>query len=452
MRTLLAALLLGSLIGGCGRVLGLDDFTFGDADGGTDAATLDGGEDGGESDAGGAEDSGEEDATEPVDDVGTDASDVDAFVPFDPAFDRPTLGLGLAHTCAILGEGEVYCWGEQGQGRLGNGEETSALRDPVRARVDAPAVALDASGQITCALTNAREVWCWGIDPIGAGSTLLAGSRSPIPVHVPSLDGAETLAVGSTSEGAYVCVLYPDGAASCAGEPSFGRTGTSASDPHPALPIMPVAGARRIDALRTHTCASGDSAVCWGADDVGQLARGSAGSSPDPEVTVVLSGALSVGERFTCAIEEDERIRCVGENGGGQFGAGPAVPFEPSVTPVETAFAPGVGAVALSLGRFHGCALRRDQHVICWGAATDTGAMPFDGRHGQTGIGDRETPGTVEGLPDEPFDEVVAGWRHTCARQGDDIWCWGYNASRQLAGPSFSPTSSGAAVPVPPPV
>ena len=191
MRTLLAACVLGSLIGGCGRVLGLDDFSFGDADGGPDAATA---PDAGESDAGDAGDSGEEDATEPVDDVGTDASDVDAFVPFDPAFDRPTLGLGLSHTCAILGEGEVYCWGEQGQGRLGNGEETSALREPVRARVDAPVVALDASGQITCALTNAREVWCWGIDPIGAGSTLLAGSRSAMPVHSPPIPPPTTSA------------------------------------------------------------------------------------------------------------------------------------------------------------------------------------------------------------------------------------------------------------------
>ena len=74
---------------------------------------------------------------------------------------------GYFFTCALLEEGEVYCWGLPDRGTLGYGneerigdDETAASAGPVS--VGGPAEALFAGDDATCAVLRSGPLSCWG--------------------------------------------------------------------------------------------------------------------------------------------------------------------------------------------------------------------------------------------------------------------------------------------------
>lgn len=95
---------------------------------------------------------------------------------------------------------------------------------------------------------------------------------------------------------------------------------------------------------------------------------------------------------------------------------------------VHRAFGPAGGTnpwKQISLGAFHGCAIKQDNRLYCFGTASN----------GQTGVG--PLPGTVP-LPREvdgggSWKMVSGGWISTCGIKSDDtLWCWGSDNSGQL--------------------
>ena len=84
-------------------------------------------------------------------------------------------------------------------------------------------------------------------------------------------------------------------------------------------------------------------------------------------------------------------------------------------------------AVALAVGGNHGCALREDGVVLCWG----------ENLEGQLGDGTVSKPLGYRTVP-QPVADLAgveglwAGWAHTCARTSEGMRCWGRNDSLQL--------------------
>jgi hypothetical protein len=89
------------------------------------------------------------------------------------------------HACAVL-RGEVWCWGENDRGQLGDGtvaESIKRIESPVRAKTSFTTVRVGVGGGSTCALDNQGRVWCWGADrysTLGQGRPYL--SQEPLPV------------------------------------------------------------------------------------------------------------------------------------------------------------------------------------------------------------------------------------------------------------------------------
>lgn len=71
------------------------------------------------------------------------------------------LTAGSSHSCALNSAGEVYCWGANGHGQLGDGSTSNRSS---AARVFGPGVvsAISAGAGHTCALVNSGRVTCWG--------------------------------------------------------------------------------------------------------------------------------------------------------------------------------------------------------------------------------------------------------------------------------------------------
>jgi Regulator of chromosome condensation (RCC1) repeat len=105
--------------------------------------------------------------------------------------------------CVLLGDGTVACWGANGDGQLGRGEDAAAGDSATPARVLglSAVVALDR----TCAVDKSGGSWCWGRGPYLRSATLpLTTERSPVKLPIPR---ATKVSVGFAAG----CALVDDG-------------------------------------------------------------------------------------------------------------------------------------------------------------------------------------------------------------------------------------------------
>jgi alpha-tubulin suppressor-like RCC1 family protein len=298
---------------------------------------------------------------------------------------------GAAHTCALLEGGAVKCWGDNAFGRLGDG----TIR-PSPVPVDVVGLgsgvrAISASGGSTCALTAAEGVKCWGFNGHG---TLGTGDQRPRPVPTDVHDLRSGVAEISTGAD-HTCARMERGPMKCWGNNDEGQLGNESGE---TGLIGPLAGSLRPSDVKgldgplltmssggSHSCAvtARGSLRCWGSDQFGAL-PGTSGSTRDP-VEVLADRApwttVSAGFTHTCAIDGAGALTCWGRMLVGTFSAELEEPYRPALPDA---------AVAVSVGDDHACAVTRAGGVSCWGANVQ-------GQLGDGTTSDRKDPVAVVG-------------------------------------------------------
>jgi hypothetical protein len=293
---------------------------------------------------------------------------------------------GADHTCAVTGSGEVRCWGANGSGQAGINTGGQDARVPATVPDLGFVFELAAADAFTC-VRDDTGIACWGDTVQGS---------FPTPVDLDLLD-----AWGLSLAAAQACTLTGAGPA-CWGDntygqlaPAFGDGGTSVFQP--TLVTGLDEGTQQIAVGRSHTCALVDGGVkCWGRfdttaatpfdaplptdvpglSDVRCIASGDGITCAARDAGVTCFGrtatqtyrldavALGVGSGFACAVtSRGGDVLCWGDNTHGQLGAavGPS-----SSTPVPVSGLDG-GAIAISCGRAHACAVVANHQVACWG-------------------------------------------------------------------------------------
>lgn len=181
---------------------------------------------------------------------------------------------GNYHTCALKASGSVECWGNNEKGQLGRGRNSTQEK-----KGDSPAPVVGISDVVdlslgffhTCAVLRDTTVKCWGLNDagqLGDGTT----EDSNRPVAVPGLSGVKQLAAGES----HTCALLVDQQVKCWGSDEFDQLGTSESrssrSPEHADLVAP---ATQIAAGNAFNCAGSTSHLqCWGINTAGQLAQG----------------------------------------------------------------------------------------------------------------------------------------------------------------------------------
>lgn len=228
------------------------------------------------------------------------------------------IATGWSHSCAITGSG-TYCWGFNAQGQLGDGSKINKT-SPVKVQNLVDAKAIFANGNSTCAIVNGAAK-CWGAFP-GDGTN----TQPSVPVQVSGLtSGVTSIGVGPNNTCAVV-----NGGVKCWGNPSSGTLGdgqTSVQFNAPQDVPGLESGATSVSVSSTHACAivSGG-AKCWGLNNYGQLGIGTIDASGVRTATDVIGltntpTALVVGESFSCALVSGVPT-CWGINTSGQLGDG----------------------------------------------------------------------------------------------------------------------------------
>lgn len=417
------------------------------------------------------------------------------------------LAAGQDHTCALVSNGTVHCWGSNEDGMLGDLTETQRLTPVLVERVGGGpldnVVALDAGRTHTCALLTDSTVSCWGwnyhgqlgilhgafnIDPVNGwtGTHWIDPGAAQVIVEYPdtALQGVIDIALGEWSScavradgsvfcwglkgcagngrgrvvpvnvwpdtdatgvalgGEHMCIRTADGRAECWGFNYFGQLGLPLESIQcqgmgvlPGLPLQ--RNVAEVASGQEFSCAlySDGTVDCWGGNDVGQLGTGSFEASTTPQTVDGLSDLISVvaGSEHACALTADGRVQCWGNGRCGRLGDGWNESRLQPVEVVDELGGPLSDVAAITAGYEHTCALISDGTVRCWGSND----------RGQLGA---ELPDTCHSYPSvvtswmgegalESVTAIEAGLFHTCATYGDgEMTCWGANRFGQLGG------------------
>jgi alpha-tubulin suppressor-like RCC1 family protein len=274
------------------------------------------------------------------------------------------LAAGLAHTCALMDGGAVDCWGDNRYGQLGEGTIISRST-PTPVMGIAGAVAITAGSFHNCALMADGSVECWGDNTTAQlGDAYLEESRVPEPIDRLSAP-ARAIAAGND----HTCAILVTGAVECWGWNLFGQLGYGGGFPIwvDPIPVFGLTGPRAIDAGFAHTCAltATRSIECWGLNGDGQLGDGTTKDRPTPVTVSGIPGGISAiasGYFYNCALADGD-VSCWGRNAANEVGDGTMLDRK---TPERVR---GLGRVdAISAGGYHTCALLSAGGFRCWGS------------------------------------------------------------------------------------
>ncbi len=270
---------------------------------------------------------------------------------------------GDGWSCALLSDGTVQCWGNNGWAQLGDGTtEDSAV--PVTVSDLRNAIGISASSAVVnssrnCAVLADDSAWCWSsyqtYETVN-GTTVYTDVKVPIQ--------AWSSNVVKIAAGDKPCAVTRDGAIECASySPANGGRFEMSR-------VEGLSGAVDVAVGGGHACAVLDdgTAWCWGANDHGNLGNG---TEIDSEVPVQVSNvtnavAIGAGMGFSCAVLATGKVQCWGDGSMNRLGPS-RLPFPQSSTIPIDVEGPTT-AVAISVAYNSTCVLTSEGEVSCWGA------------------------------------------------------------------------------------
>lgn len=144
------------------------------------------------------------------------------------------IACGEAHTCLVVEDGSVRCWGNNDRGQAGQAVGASVSAPAIVALDDAVELAL--GGKVSCARRRSGVVSCWGANMFGQLGRGDTGGTSSDPVDVAEITDALRIAYGSD----HGCAIRASGELWCWGRNQWGRLGDGTTEDRPTpVPILP---------------------------------------------------------------------------------------------------------------------------------------------------------------------------------------------------------------------
>ncbi|MDF1654215.1 MAG: hypothetical protein P1U34_03800 [Coxiellaceae bacterium] len=277
---------------------------------------------------------------------------------------------GRHNTCALSKSGIVKCWGENAHGQLGDGTTTERHIPTTVTGLGSDVKSLSAGGIHTCALLIDGRIKCWGDNNGGQlGNNSTTSSDTPVLVH--NIGGQYPKAIALSSGGGDSCALLATGAVKCWGNNHSGQIGdnTLFNRSVPTAVIGLSSGVTKIASGIFHNCAiQNGQAKCWGENRHGEIGIGQINDAVTTPTAVKSLSAnitdIQAHDRHTCAIESGV-TKCWGENIHGQIGIGDNSGIETVTTPRTVVKLTDYDAVSLNVGNISefNCAIVKQKNV-----------------------------------------------------------------------------------------
>ena len=362
------------------------------------------------------------------------------------------ISAGAVHCLALTSSGTVWAWGAGSSGQLGNGGTAQSARAvQVTALSGRTIVAIAAGYYHNLALDSTGEVWVWGDDndgQLGDGSGASAQENSP--EHLSALDpvtgsGVQVVAIAA---GAYHSLaLKSDGTVVAWGLNNDGQVGngttTNCLIPTAVSGFGASSGVIDIQAGGYHTLAlKGNGTVwSWGNNDYGELGAGNLQNSTIPEqmTGVTNAVALGAGDSHSFVIRSNGTVYFCGRNEYGQAGDGTG----DRTGAVQVVTLGPISALDVT-GGYHGLAVNGNGTLWSFGSN-------LHGELGDATTNEHQGPEQVPGLSN--IVSASSGQYYSLALSSTGtVTSWGYDGNLQLGYsgattiptgvPSFSNVSS----------
>jgi alpha-tubulin suppressor-like RCC1 family protein len=295
---------------------------------------------------------------------------------------------GDSHSLAVGTDGNVYAWGDNSFGELGDGTSTDHSTPELIALPAGVTATAVSAGELFSLAIGSGNIYAWGINSSGQlGDGTTTSQLSPERIALPG--GVTATAVSADSD--FSLALGSDGHAYAWGDNTYGELGDGTGADH--FTPEPISLPGGVNA--TAVSAGADSALAlgsdghvyaWGQNSSGQLGDGTTTSRDTPEEISLPGGvtatAVSAGNQFSLALGSDGNIYAWGDNISGQLGDGTTTSRD---TPEEISLPGGVSATAVSAGDEFSLAVGSDGSVYAWGNNSD-------GQLGDGSTASRDTP------------------------------------------------------------
>ena len=168
-------------------------------------------------------------------------------------YSATSVACGVCHTCASLTNGTVMCWGNNSQKQLGLDNGLINVPTAPTAVPDISDVtSVAANSYHTCALLTDGTIKCWGYNAngqIGVGSSENSIST---PTAVSGITTATSLGVGMS----HTCAVLLSGGVLCWGKNDNGQLGDGTTTNRlTSTPVSGINSATSVGAGNFHTCA-----------------------------------------------------------------------------------------------------------------------------------------------------------------------------------------------------
>ena len=209
------------------------------------------------------------------------------MVDLPPGISAKSISAGGYHACIISQNGDLYCWGWNSNGQLGLGNTTDSYT-PTKVQITGgrSVLAVSAGYAHTCVILDDSSIQCWGDNDYGQiGDGTNDDRNQPTTVILSGQNGPMQISAGHRS----TCALFDDGKLQCWGSNQYGQLGigsTVDSASPQALTSINHLQAYDITVGETNACALFHDGAprCWGENNYGQLGIGSTSTQYQPEI------------------------------------------------------------------------------------------------------------------------------------------------------------------------
>jgi alpha-tubulin suppressor-like RCC1 family protein len=350
------------------------------------------------------------------------------------------IALASNFAVALRNDGSLWSWGYNGNGELGQGNQTGYVASPINVTGSTTWTQISAGTGFILAINTNGTLWSWGNNNAGQlGVSSTTNSISPRLVSGPAGTSWAAIAAGSS----HSLGITTTGRLYGWGYNLFGQVGNFSSS-NVSSPVLLTPGGQllswaSVTAGGTHSLAITTTGRLygWGANSTGQVGDTTTSNRSSP---VLVSGpattswsTIGAGSGHSLGITATGQLYAWGNNGNGQLGilltnnrAGPELVSGPATT----------SWAAIQGGAFHTLAITTTGELFAWGANSN-------GQLGDSTTVDKSSPILVSGPVNTSWSSVSSGSQHSLAiATTGRLYAWGSNTSGQLGDNTLTAVSS----------